>query len=288
MTRISVVSSWLCSTGVAVISSYCILTGHSNTPAEQKAAAEVAARISKRGWIPEYKPQDRHSSATKKTTIAKVTAKDDKPSLNFPEAYRKVAVGGVAMGDVLNCLDYWTHRKWIGGSDQWKVDEVSLGQYKRLSEPEFYCTKVWYSTLPATRQVDSIRMHGDLEIGNTSKAYKMANEVSKWMKEDFGAVDQKVATPAGAVAFKKFKIGKGMDVEVKIAWNQQRTVENGDAHIDITFTAGELVEESLQQRQELGVATDEERVKIRYNTGVNYYTVRPKVKADQVGKRVAY
>lgn len=96
------------------------------------------------------------------------------------------------------------------------------------------------------------------------------------------------ATPAGAVAFKKFKIGKGMDVEVKIAWNQQRTVENGDAHIDITFTAGELVEESLQQRQELGVATDEERVKIRYNTGVNYYTVRPKVKADQVGKRVAY
>ena len=45
MTRISIVSSWLCSTGVAVISSYCILTHHQNTPVEQKKAAADAARI---------------------------------------------------------------------------------------------------------------------------------------------------------------------------------------------------------------------------------------------------
>ena len=78
MTRISIVSSWLCSTGVAVISSYCILTHHANTPAEQKKAVEVATRITKRGLIPEYKPKNRHSSAVRKTTVAKVTAMDVK------------------------------------------------------------------------------------------------------------------------------------------------------------------------------------------------------------------
>ena len=47
MTRISIVSSWLCSTGVAVISSYCILTHHQNTPVEQKKAAAVEHVLTK-------------------------------------------------------------------------------------------------------------------------------------------------------------------------------------------------------------------------------------------------
>ena len=335
MTRISIVSSWLCSTGVAVISSYCILTHHANTPAEQKKAAEVATRIAKRGLIPEYKPTNRHSSAVRKTTVARVTAKDvkvptyvanplypfytnalndvmkevaeiakdgevildngfalavenGKPSFKFPESYCKVVIGNVAMGDELKGWDSSVSRKWIGGSDQWKVDAVDVHMYKRLAEPEFYCTSVTYSAIPATKQVDSIRMRGNLEVGNTSKAYAMVDEIAKWMKEDFGAVDQRVVVPAGTVAYRKFKIGKGMDVEVAVKWNQQKSSEKGDASIEISFTTGELAEENQYERQELGAAVDAARVSVRYNSNVNYYTVRPKVTVDQIKNKVVY
>ena len=72
MTLVSVTSSWLCATGVAVISSYCIITHNNNTVGSREKAAEVANRISKRGMVPEYKSTKRHSSAVKKTTTAKV------------------------------------------------------------------------------------------------------------------------------------------------------------------------------------------------------------------------
>ena len=72
MTLISVTSSWLFATGVAVIASYCILTHSDGTAAGQKKAAQVAARISARGTAPKYKSTNRHSSAVKKTTRAKV------------------------------------------------------------------------------------------------------------------------------------------------------------------------------------------------------------------------
>lgn len=52
-----------------------------------------------------------------------------------------------------------------------------------------YCILTQHA-IPATKQVDSIRMRGNLEVGNTSKAYAMVEEIGKWMKEDFGAVDQ--------------------------------------------------------------------------------------------------
>ena len=335
MTRISIVSSWLCSTGVAVISSYCILTHHANTSAEQKKAAEVATRITKRGLIPEYKPKNRHSSAVKKTTVAKVTAKDvkvpiyvanpiypfytnalndvtkevaeiakdgevildngfaltaenGKPYFKFPESYRKVIIGNVAIGDELKCWRSSVSRKRIDGPDQWKVDEVDVHLYKRLAEPEFYCTSVTYSAIPATKQVDSVRMRGNLNVGNTSKAYAMVDEIAKWMKEDFGAVDQRVTVPVGTVAFKKFKIGTGMDAEVAVKWNQQRSAEKGDASIEISFTTGELAEESRYERQELGAAVDAARVSVRCNSNVNYYTVRPKVSLDQIKNKVVY
>ena len=41
MTLVSVTSSWLCATGVAVISSYCIMTHSHGTAADQKKAARV-------------------------------------------------------------------------------------------------------------------------------------------------------------------------------------------------------------------------------------------------------
>ena len=72
MTLISVTSSWLCATGVAVISSYCILTHGNGTAGSQKKAERVACSVSKRGTVPEYKSTNRHSSAVKKTTTAKV------------------------------------------------------------------------------------------------------------------------------------------------------------------------------------------------------------------------
>ena len=74
MTLISVTSKWLCATGVAVAASYCIITSSQShgTADDQQKASQVASRVSASGTIPEYKPANRHSSAVKKTTTAKV------------------------------------------------------------------------------------------------------------------------------------------------------------------------------------------------------------------------
>ena len=187
MTLVSVTSSWLCATGVAVISSYCLMTHSNGTAADQKKAAQVASSISRRGTIPEYKSANRHSSAIKKRTTAVVAkeikipkfvpnpiyapftnalskltedvaeiAKDGnvelvngftlmkkggKPTLKFPKEYTKVGIGGVAIGDEFKGAFFWAHRKGIDGTDQFKIDEVALCGYKRLDEPEFYCTE---------------------------------------------------------------------------------------------------------------------------------------------------
>ena len=333
MTLVSVTSSWLCATGVAVISSYCILT-HGGAAGNQKRAEQVACRISSRGTIPEYKPTNRHSSAVKKTTTAKVAKeitlpkfvpnpiyapftnalnnlteelsdaakdgsvklvngfvlmkKDGKPTLKFPEEYTKVGIGGVAIGDELNGAFFLARRKGIDGTDQYKIDEVALYGHRRLDEPEFYCTRVTYSVLPSTRQVDSIRMHGDLCVGKTSKADRMVREITKWMKEDFGAVDRRADVPDGTLALKKFRIGKGMDVEVVVNWKEQRADDGSDASIDISFTTSELVDDNHIERRILGDAADEARVKELSKSGVNYYTVRPRVKEDDIKKKVVY
>ena len=334
MTLLSVTSSWLCVTGVAVISSYCIMTHSNGTVADQKKAEKVASSISRLGTISEYKPTKRHSSAVKKTTTAKVvkeikvpkfvpnpiyvpftdalnnltevladnakdgevelangfalTNKNGKPTLRFPEEYTNVGIGGVAIGDELKDTFFLVHRKKIDGTDQQKIDEVALSGYKRLDEPEFYCTKVTYSVLPSTRQVDSIRMHGDICVGDASKANKMVMEITKWMKEDYGAVERRADVPSGMLALKKLRIGKGMDVEVAVRWKSQRTAEGCDANIDISFTTSELVEDNRVDRQELGKAADEARVAEYKKSGVNYFTVRPRVKEDDVKRKVVY
>ena len=334
MTLISVTSSWLCATGVAVIASYCILTHSNGTAGGQKKAEQVACRISKRGRIPEYKPTNRHSSVVRKTTAAKVVkeitipkfvpnpiyvpftnaldnlakeladiAKDGKvelkngfslmnkngrPTLVFPEEYTNVAIGGVAIGDEFNGAFFLIRRKKSGDTGLDKIDEVASIGYKRLDEPEFYCTKVTYSVLPSTRQVDSIRMHGDLRVGNASNAGKMVKEITQWMKEDYGAVGLRADVPEGMLAFKKFRIGKGLDVEVRVNWKARPTDEGCDANIDIAFTTSELVEDNRFERQELGAAADEARVNELNSSGVNYFTVRPKVKEDDVNRKVVY
>ena len=334
VTLLSIVTSWLCATGVAVISSYCIITHNNRTAGGQKKAAQVASRISKRGTIPEYKSTKRHSSAVKKTTTATVVKeiklpkfvvnpiyapftnalnkltedvaeiakdgevelangfalmnKDGKPTLRFPEEYTNVGIGGVAIGDELKGAFFVVHRKKIDGTDQQKIDEVALNGYKRLDEPEFYCTKVTYSLFPSTRQVDSIRMHGDICVGDASKANRMVREITKWMKEDYGAVERRTDVPSGMLALKKLRIGKGMDVEVAVRWKSQRTAEGCDANIDISFTTSELVEDNRVDRQELGKAADEARVTEYKKSGVNYFTVRPRVKEDDVKRKVVY
>ena len=78
MTLVSVTSSWLCATGVAVISSFCIMTHNNGTAADQKRAVQVARRVSERGTVSEYKPTKKYSSAVKKTTTAKVVKKEIK------------------------------------------------------------------------------------------------------------------------------------------------------------------------------------------------------------------
>ncbi len=334
MTLVSVTSSWLCATGVAVISSYCILTHGNGTAADQKKAEQVACRISKRGTVSEYKPTNRHSSAVKKTTTAKVAKeikipkfvpnpiytpftnalnnlseeltdlakdgnvklmngfvlmkKDGKPTLKFPEEYTKVGIGGVAIGDELNGAFFLARRKEINGTNQYKIDEVALSGYRRLDEPEFYCTQVMYSVLPSTRQVDSIWMHGDLCVGNELNAHKMVREITKWMKADYGAVDLHADVPEGTLALKKFRIGKGMDVEVAVNWKDQRADDGSDARIEISFEASELSDDNRIERQMLGEAADEARVNELSKSGVNYFTVRPRVKEDDVKKKVVY
>ena len=72
MTLIKITSSWLCATGVAVISSYCILTHNNGKAGDQKKAEQIAYRASKRGTVSEYKSTNKHSSAVRKTTKAKV------------------------------------------------------------------------------------------------------------------------------------------------------------------------------------------------------------------------
>lgn len=331
MKSIAVTSSWLCVTGVTIISTYCILT-HNGSANGQNKAEQVAARISKDGTTSKYKSTNKHSSATKKTTTAKVgqdvkipkyvpnpiytpftnavnkltekTAaiakgkevkfvdgfmlmnKDGKPTLKFPEAYTNVTVGGVAIGDEFKEASFSSTRKINNDTGVYEIDEVALCGHKRLSEPEFYCTQVTYSVLPATKQVDAIRMHGDLYVERESNANKMVREITQWMKEDYGAVDLRADVPEGTLAFKKFRIGKGMDVEVAVNWKPRLTDDGCDAHIDISFTASELVEENLSERQELGDAADEARIKEHGKTGVNYFTVRPMVKEDDVIRKV--
>jgi hypothetical protein len=90
------------------------------------------------------------------------------------------------------------------------------------------------------------------------------------------------------LALKKFRIGKGMDVEVAVHWKSQRTAEGCDANIDISFTTSELVEDNRFERQELGRAADEARVGEYKKSGVNYFTVRPRVKEDDVKRKVVY
>ncbi len=339
MTLVSVTSSWLCATGVAVISSFCIMTHNNGTAADQKRAVQVARRVSECGTFSEYKPTNRHSSAVKKTTTAAVvkeiklptfvpnpiyapftnalnkltkeladiakdgevelangfalTKKDGKPTLRFPEEYTNVGIGGVAMGDELKDAGSRVGRKKIDGTDQYRIDEVVCEKYRRLDEPEFYCTKVWYSVLPSTRQVDSIRMHGDLCVRDASKANRMVREITRWMKEDYGAVERRADVPEGTpaprtLALKKFKIGKGMDVEVTVKWKNQREADGSDADIDISFATSELVNDNRFEQQKLGEAADAARVSECKKSGVNYFTVRPRVKEDDVKRKVLF
>ena len=334
MTLVSVTSSWLCATGVAVISSYCILTHGNGKAVDQKKAEQIVCRVSRCGRIPEYKPTNRHSSAIRKTTTAKVVKevkipkfvpnpiyapftnaldrlteeladiakegdvdlangfalvkKDGKPALTFPEEYTNVCIGGVSIGDELKNTWSAVSRKKIDGTEQYMVDEVALKWYKRLEEPEFYCAHVTYSVLPSTRQVDSIRMKGDLCVGNESKANRMVREITQWMKEDYGAVDLRADVPDGTLALKKFRIGKGLDVEVAVNWKEQRADDGSDARIEISFTVGELVEDNKFERKKLGEATDEARVNELSISGVNYFTVNPKVNEDDVMRKVVY
>ena len=332
MTLVSVTSSWLCATGVAVISSYCILTN--GTAGDRKKAEQVACSVSKRGTVSEYKSTNRHSSAIKKTTTAKVgkeikipkyvpnpiytpftnalnnlteeladiakdgsvklangfvlMKKDGKPALEFPEEYTKVGIGGVAIGDEFKNAFFLARREKIDGTDQYMVDEVALRGYKRLDEPEFYCTQVTYSVLPSTKQVDSIRMHGDLCVRKTHNADRMIREITQWMKEDYGAVDLRADVPDGTLALKKFRIGKGMDVEIVLNWKKEQATDGSDARIEISFTPSELVDDNRFECQKLGAAADEARVNELSRSGVNYFTVRPKVKEDDVNRKVVY
>ncbi len=210
------------------------------------------------------------------------------PLIKFPEEYAKVEIGGVAMGDVLDCGEFSAQRTKVENANAAKICGVTLGKYRRLDEPDFYCTEVTYSMLPSTKQVDSIKMHGDLCVKTESKANRMIKEIAGWMKEDFGAKDLRADVPEGMLAYKKFEIGEGMDVEVKVNWKKQRAADGSDAYIDIAFTASELADDNQYEHLELGAAADEARVDEYCNSGVNYFTVRPRVNQNDVNRKIVY
>ena len=68
----------------------------------------------------------------------------------------------------------------------------------------------------------------------------------------------------------------------------QRADDGSDASIDISFTTSELVDDNWFERRKLGEAADEARVNELGKSGVNYFTVRPRVKEDDVMKKVVY
>ena len=67
----------------------------------------------------------------------------------------------------------------IDDTNQEMIDKVSLYGYKRLDEPEFYCTEVMYSVLTSTKQVVSIRMTGDLASQGSSLVTPIACSAGK-------------------------------------------------------------------------------------------------------------
>ena len=215
-----------------------------------------------------------------------LTLKNGKPFLKFPEAYKKIGIGGIAIGDELNGHFGVSSKKVEGTEDDYVVDGIGLSKCRRLDDPEFYCTSVSYSALPSTKQVDSIQMHGDLKITNEDNAKKMIKEIDGWMREDYDAVPVKTDTPADKIALKRYKIGDGMEVEVAVKWDKKDNDLTTDARIDINFTTSELVEDNKYERQQLGAATDEARQNVYKSTGVNYYTVDEKVNADNVAKKI--
>ena len=334
-TRIAITKAWLFATGVAVVTSYCVITHHKNTPADQKKAEKVAEQIAKKGTVSEYKQKTAHSSAVKKTTTAKVvdkevklptyipnpiypsftnalnnlvneyieaavdgevvvtngfilSLKDGKPFITFPEEYKNINIGGESIGGLLNNGKFDVKRKRIENTDKWEMDGIRMSRFKRLDEPEFYCTDITYYALPSTKQIDSISMHGDLNLGNTAKAYEVVDEISEWMKNDYGAVDQKAVIPAGTLSLKKFTIGNDMEVVVSVKWDNGRKDKNTDAVIDISFTTNELVPENKYQRQELAKATDKARANTYATTGINYFTVNEKVNADSIKNKTVF
>lgn len=211
-----------------------------------------------------------------------------RPVLNFPKAYENVCIGGLAIGEELKNGDFSVCRKRVDGTREYKVDEITLCKHRRLAEPEFYCTGVTYAAIPATRQVAAIRMYGNLNLRNSTQAFSMVSEIVKWMREDYGAVELRTGVPVGTLAMKKMRIGNGLDVAVTVNWNRQCQVERGNAHIEIAFTTRDLTEEIQCQGRELGQVVDAARICVRSNTGVDYFTVRSKVRIDDVRRKIVF
>lgn len=239
-----------------------------------------------------------------------LSVKDRKPFLKFPEAYTRVSIGGLAIGDELKdgrfsiskskkddsygvkmdtgkTLKDGTFVASKVKSSKVGIDWISMTKHERLNKPQLYCTHVAYSAHPLTRQIVSIHMDGDLNIGGALRLDDIINEIADQMRESYGAVDQGVDTPANMLALKKFKIGGRMDVVVKVR-KKVRKCGDSDARIEISFCTKELTEECIRLEEMLGVATDKARVNTYICTGINYFTVNPEVLVDEVERKEVF
>lgn len=204
------------------------------------------------------------------------------PVLLFPDAY-EISAGGFKIGSELKDGRFGVNKCLVPGTDQYEVQGIAYGQHRILGEPEFYCTHVQVTALPSTKQIDSLKMHGDLKVVNSDNAKDIVEEIAGYMTKDYAAKELEGNVPAGTVAQKKFKIGDGMDVCVSVKWKDHKTKDGTDAVVDVNFSISELAEENAYQSKRLGEATDTARKQALATTGVNYFTVEQKVNS-KMGK----
>ncbi len=90
MTKIYVITSFLCATGVAVITAYSFLTHHSSSVADQNKAEALVKGIERRGTIADYKPRWKYSTVVGKRTSAKIVDKNVKVKLRLKRMFQLI------------------------------------------------------------------------------------------------------------------------------------------------------------------------------------------------------
>ena len=114
------------------------------------------------------------------------------------------------------------------------------------------------------------------------------DEIASVLTTEFGAVEVKEDVPINIIDRKKFTIADGMKVEVSVEWNQHTSKDGSDASINMKFELTGLSSEKDYQQKELGDDVDLDRKSIYESTGINYFTIDPKIPITDNNHRNTY